>query len=168
MTTLEKIDAILKERKMSRRQLAQKAGIPHSTLASIYSRSKDKGNTSDMSIQMLLDIAAALSVDVVQLLGDDVCKDMQTLISAFAYDEAAERRLEEQELYNALFDATENYLRSLHDVGLASKNFIDDLSVPGLIQMGKMVALFCESLIAEREATTKTNISFPTTRDDSK
>lgn len=65
MTSAERIDAILKERGMSRRQLALKAKIPPSSLQSAIERNKT------ISLEMQEKIAGALEVHVYELLGDD-------------------------------------------------------------------------------------------------
>lgn len=63
MTTTERIDAILKSRGMSRRQVAIAAKIPPSTLQSAMERGKN------ISVDMLQRIASALNVPVSELLG---------------------------------------------------------------------------------------------------
>lgn len=65
MTIAERIDSILKERNLSRRQLALKAGIPPSTLQSALQRD---GN---MSFEMLEKVANGLGVSVHLILSDD-------------------------------------------------------------------------------------------------
>ena len=57
-----RIDAILKEKKMSRRQLAIAAGIPESTLAASFSRRSEK-----FSPKYLLRIAQVLGVSIIDL-----------------------------------------------------------------------------------------------------
>lgn len=63
MTVTERIDCIIQSRKISRRQLAIKAGIPPSSLQSAMARGKN------ISFEMLQKIANALEVDVSELLG---------------------------------------------------------------------------------------------------
>ena len=58
MTVIERIDALLKERGMSRRRLAKKANIPPSTLQSAMERGKN------ISVDMLSQIADALDVSL--------------------------------------------------------------------------------------------------------
>lgn len=64
MTIVDKIDSILKERNMSRRQLAKLAGIPTSSLQSAMERGKN------ISVDMLYKIADALNVPIVSLLDE--------------------------------------------------------------------------------------------------
>lgn len=66
MTVVERIDAMLESRKMSRRQLAKKAKIPASTLQSAMERGKN------ISFDMLTSIAKALDVRVSELMPDDL------------------------------------------------------------------------------------------------
>lgn len=65
MTTSEKIDAIIKEKGLSRRQVAIKAQVPPSSFQSAMERNKN------ISIDMLQKIAAALEVDWKNLVADD-------------------------------------------------------------------------------------------------
>lgn len=65
MTTSEKIDAIIKENGLSRRQVAIKAQVPPSSFQSAMERNKN------ISIDMLRKIAAALEVDWKNLVADD-------------------------------------------------------------------------------------------------
>lgn len=65
MTTVERIDAILKDRKISRRQLAISAQIPPSSLQSAMERNKP------LSFEMQEKISSALNVSVYEVLGDD-------------------------------------------------------------------------------------------------
>lgn len=65
MTTVERIDAILKNRKISRRQLAISAQIPPSSLQSAMERNKP------LSFEMQEKISSALNVSVYEVLGDD-------------------------------------------------------------------------------------------------
>lgn len=58
MTVIERIDALLKERGMSRRRLAKDANIPPSTLQSAMERGKN------ISVDMLSQIADALDVSL--------------------------------------------------------------------------------------------------------
>lgn len=62
MTTVDKINSILQERNMSRRQLAKQAGIPPSSLQSAMERGKN------ISVDMLTKIAAALNISLSELL----------------------------------------------------------------------------------------------------
>lgn len=63
MTITERIDSIIQARKMSRRQLAIKAGIPPSSLQSAMERGKS------LSFEMIEKIATALNVSIGDLLG---------------------------------------------------------------------------------------------------
>lgn len=65
MTTSEKIDAIIKENGLSRRQVAIKAQVPPSSFQSAMERNKN------ISIDMLRKIAAVLEVDWKNLVADD-------------------------------------------------------------------------------------------------
>ena len=58
MTTVQRLDAILKSRGMSRRQAAIAAKIPPSTLQSAMERGKN------ISVDMLQQLAAALDIPV--------------------------------------------------------------------------------------------------------
>lgn len=62
MTVTERIDNLLKSRKMSRRQLAIAAGIPPSSLQSAMSRGRN------MTIEMLLAISGVLDISAAYLL----------------------------------------------------------------------------------------------------
>lgn len=62
MTVTERIDNLLKSRKMSRRQLAIAAGIPPSSLQSVMSRGRN------MTIEMLLAISGVLDISAAYLL----------------------------------------------------------------------------------------------------
>ena len=64
MTMAERIDSILVGKKMSRRQLALKAGIPPSSLQSAMERNRT------LSIEMQEKIAKALELPVYEILGD--------------------------------------------------------------------------------------------------
>lgn len=63
MTVVERIDSIIQARKLSRRQLAIKAGIPPSSLQSAMERGRN------ISFEMIEKIAAALNISVGDLLG---------------------------------------------------------------------------------------------------
>ena len=63
MTVCERIDNILKERGMSRRKLAERAGIPPSSLQSALSRN------SGLSLDMLHPISKVLEVPIEFLMG---------------------------------------------------------------------------------------------------
>ena len=65
MTTVDRIDAILKDRRMSRRQLAICANIPPSSLQSAMERNKP------LSFEMQQKISRALEVSVFEVLGDE-------------------------------------------------------------------------------------------------
>lgn len=71
MNVYERIDSILKERHMSRRKLAELAGIPPTSLQSAFSREVD-----DISALMLRKIAAILGVTTDYLLGGTVSKTL--------------------------------------------------------------------------------------------
>ena len=84
MDIYNKLDDILKNRGMSRRQLANDAGIPPTTLQSVFARKKN------MTIEMLLNIAKVLNVDIITLLG----KDAEFLLPALARQEVFEAGIE--------------------------------------------------------------------------
>ena len=63
MTVVERIDSIIQARKLSRRKLAIKAGIPPSSLQSAMERGRN------ISFEMIEKIAAALNVSTGDLLG---------------------------------------------------------------------------------------------------
>lgn len=65
MTISERIDAIIKEKGLSRRQVAIKAQIPPSTFQSAMARN------GGMTIAMIKKVAEALDVDVHDLLSDE-------------------------------------------------------------------------------------------------
>lgn len=71
MKTAEIIDKILKERHMSRRQLAIKAGIPPSSLQSAMERNKN------ISFEMLHKIANTLQVDFISLVYDEEAEEKE-------------------------------------------------------------------------------------------
>jgi len=66
MNVYNRIDAILKDRKLSRRKLAIMAGIPPTSLQSAFSR-----NVDDISSGMLQKISKALECSADDLLGVD-------------------------------------------------------------------------------------------------
>lgn len=70
MTVVERIDAIIQSRKISRRQLAIKAGIPPSSLQSAMERGKN------ISFEMIEKIAMVLGVKIDELLG--ISEDKET------------------------------------------------------------------------------------------
>lgn len=93
MTICEKIDLELKKRKLSRRQLAIKAGIPPSSLQSAMQRN---GN---LSLDMVLKIADALEMSAPSLLDNSSERAASESLSlgvklsqALAEYEAAKRR----------------------------------------------------------------------------
>lgn len=63
LTTHQRIDALLKTRHMSRRQLAIKAGIPEGTLAGSFARG------TQLKLEVIQRIAAVLNVDWIALAG---------------------------------------------------------------------------------------------------
>lgn len=65
MTTVERIDELLKGLKISRRQLAIAADIPPSSLQSAMERNKP------LSFEMQEKISSALHVSIFEILGDD-------------------------------------------------------------------------------------------------
>lgn len=70
MTTAERIDAILRDRKMSRRRLASESHVSPSTLQCALARG---GN---LSLDLLLPISSALNVSVEYLSGADEPPEM--------------------------------------------------------------------------------------------
>lgn len=75
MSVYDKIDEILRELNMSRRQLALKIGVPPSTLASSFSRQ------AGISAQTLIKIASALDKNVEDFFDDEPdLKETQALI----------------------------------------------------------------------------------------
>lgn len=70
MTPCERIDALLRDRGMSRRKLAIQAGVPMSTLQCALARN---GN---LSLDILLPISDALGVSVQYLAGADEPPEM--------------------------------------------------------------------------------------------
>lgn len=111
MTICERIDAELKKRNLSRRQLAVRAGIPPSSLQSAMQRN---GN---LSIDMVLKIAGALGITYSRLvLGDEKEKFLNSLPP-----EEKEREEEyERELY---YGALESIYMSLPKI--SSGNFAE-------------------------------------------
>lgn len=80
MTTVDKINSILQDRNMSRRQLAKDAGIPPSSLQSAMERGKN------ISLDMLTKIAVALNVSLSDLLPsteEAALQDWNTVSDAF-------------------------------------------------------------------------------------
>lgn len=65
MTAAQKIEKILKDRGLSRRQLAISAKIPPSTLQSALERNKE------IPLSMLSSVADALGVNIYYVIGDD-------------------------------------------------------------------------------------------------
>lgn len=92
MSETERIDALLKERGMSRRRLAKKANIPPSTLQSAMERGKN------ISVEMLSQIADALDVSLFFLTygrnasKDDVNEYLKD-VKASAEGESARKRV---------------------------------------------------------------------------
>lgn len=70
MTTAERIDAILRDRKMSRRRLASDAHVSPSTLQCALARG------GDLSLDLLLPISNVLNVSVEYLSGADEPPEM--------------------------------------------------------------------------------------------
>ena len=68
LTSVQKIDKILKDKGISRRQLAISMGIPPSTLQSAFERNKE------IRLSVLTSIADALGVSIYYVLGDDELK----------------------------------------------------------------------------------------------
>lgn len=101
MTSVERIDAMLKERKMSRRQLAIRANIPPSTLQSAMERNKT------LSYEMQEKIAKVLDIHIFQLLGDNEREiyfqgefDTKTIILGEYYQKGYEFTAQERCLVN--------------------------------------------------------------------
>ena len=111
MTTCEKIDSILSEKGMSRRQLAIKAGIPPSSLQSALSRNKG------LSLDMLFPISEVLKLDVEELVSN-------SLDSLDSLDEPPEVKKK-----FAYFDKREFLLNSMLDI----VNKIGDKDIASLI-----------------------------------
>ena len=88
MTTSEIIDRYLKEKNMSRRQLAKKAKIPPSSLQSAMERD------GKMSFEMIRKIAEVLDVDPTYLYPTDAFSEFYKGTKIPKYDEAG-RRLSE-------------------------------------------------------------------------
>lgn len=65
MTAAQKIDKLLKDKGLSRRQLAIKAEIPPSTLQSALERNKE------IPLSMLTSVSDALGVNIYYVIGDD-------------------------------------------------------------------------------------------------
>ena len=92
MTIYEKIDSILAQKKMSRRKLAQKAGILVGTLSTAYSRQ------TNLKYETLVKIATALDMDLFDLVrGTDLAVSIvsQMVSKALETAEREETRLEE-------------------------------------------------------------------------
>ena len=108
MTTCEKIDSILSEKGMSRRQLSIKAGIPPSSLQSALSRNKG------LSLDMLFPISEVLKLDVEELVSNslDSLDEPPEVKKKFAY-----------------FDKREFLLNSMLDI----VNKIGDKDIASLI-----------------------------------
>lgn len=70
MTAAQKIDNILKEKGMSRRQLAIKANIPPSTLQSAFERNRE------FPLSMLTSIARALDINIYYVIDDEVLQNL--------------------------------------------------------------------------------------------
>lgn len=70
MTTAERIDAILQDRKMSRRRLASEAHVSPSTLQCALARG------GDLSLDLLIPISSVLNVSVEYLSGADELPEM--------------------------------------------------------------------------------------------
>lgn len=70
LTTAERIDAILRDRKMSRRRLASESHVSPSTLQCALARG------GDLSLDLLLPISSALNVSVEYLSGADEPPEM--------------------------------------------------------------------------------------------
>ena len=90
MTVCERIDAILKKRGMSRRKLAERAGIPPSSLQSALSR-----NTG-LSLDMLLPISDVLEMSAeyldtgVERAPDPTDDEIQAAYDALGLDQKIE------------------------------------------------------------------------------
>lgn len=143
MDLYTRIDAALLRKNMSRRALAEKAGIPYSTLASAFSR-----KTAGLSFETLQKIAVALGVTVMDLTGsnDDYWRTSESTfdfwLRSIGYEiggDASEgymwiTQIEENKTFDfslkelgELQTAVEKYTKyQLHEVlkGRASKNIV--------------------------------------------
>lgn len=94
MNLADRIDALLEEKKWSRRKLAQEAGIPPSTLQSAMERGGNK-----MSVDMVEKLSIALGVDPLILYGGTFVgylSDFQTLYPGERWLPVTEESLLEQ------------------------------------------------------------------------
>lgn len=86
MTVYDKIDEILKMKHMSRRKMAHAAGIPESTISSLFIRRPDR-----FPLEYALKIANVLQVNWAELLG------------VYPYDDTSKEELtpeEQKEIFN--------------------------------------------------------------------
>lgn len=84
MDIYERIDAILKEKRISRRKLAQMAGLPESTLGNAFMRK------SSLPMSTVQKLSSALDVDINELLGARPSDDLDRALAAFPNATAVE------------------------------------------------------------------------------
>lgn len=98
MNMYDKIDALLEEKKMSRRQLAHAAGISENTLSGAFRR-----KTKNFAVENVIRIANVLGVSWIELVGrPDIEEDDAMFVEAASRSLAAFERLSAQ--HQALAD----------------------------------------------------------------
>ena len=119
MTQAEKIDAIIKEKGLSRRKVAIMANIPPSTFQSAIERNRN------LSLDMLQKIATALNVSLSDLLwnGDGLVPDnvlmaVQTSKGVYAID------MDRHDAYSLRYSISDGYKFIMENLDIAN---IDDL-----------------------------------------
>ena len=127
MDMYDRIEQILKERGLSRRQLAKIAGIPPTTLQSALERRKN------LTVEMAISLATALNIDVNWLINGYTLDERRQAMIDYAKNRRVEVQAEKQ-----IFDG----LRLLNAEGkIKIADYIDDLVKSGKYQIQHSKAL---------------------------
>ena len=123
----DRIEQILKERGLSRRQLAKIAGIPPTTLQSALERRKN------LTVEMAISLATALNIDVNWLINGYTLDERRQAMIDYAKNRRVEVQSEKQ---------ISDGLRLLNAEGkMKIADYIDDLIKSGKYQIQRSKAL---------------------------
>lgn len=147
MTIAERVDHILQERKMSRRQLAKLAGIPPSSLQSAMERGRN------LSIEMIQKLSLALGVNIEDLLGlsqeeRDKVKETASLLQYAGQGteeahQAAIRNNQRERLLRSIEETTQKAVSEFNKQDLEEMLLEAFRDLPPLVQ-GLVVCQVCE------------------------
>lgn len=127
MDMYDRIEQILKERGLSRRQLAKIAGIPPTTLQSALERRKN------LTVEMAISLATALNIDVNWLINGYTLDERRQAMIDYAKNRRVEVQSEKQ---------ISDGLRLLNAEGkMKIADYIDDLIKSGKYQIQRSKAL---------------------------